>query len=67
MLLMEHNFIFLPIQPTFMGGIVLRLVDFDESPIDKYNATLKLWNFHNQYLSFFDCGPLNLDSNGKTN
>jgi hypothetical protein len=26
-----------------------------------------LWNFHNQYLSFFDCGPLNLDSNGKTN
>ncbi len=31
---------FLPIKPTFMGRIVMRFVDFDESPID--NATLKL-------------------------
>jgi hypothetical protein len=66
MLLMEHNF-FLPIKPTFMGGIVLRLVDFDESSINKYNETLKLWNLHNHYLLFFDYGPLNLGSNGKIN
>jgi len=66
MLLMVHN-LFLPIKPTFMEGIVLRLVDFDESPINKYNATLKLWNLYNQYLLFFNYGPLNLASNGKIN
>ncbi len=33
----------LPIKPIVMGWIVPRLMDFDESTINKSDATLELW------------------------
>jgi len=35
--------IFLPIKLVMMGQIFARLINFDEGPIYRFNATLKLW------------------------
>jgi hypothetical protein len=53
-----------PIKPTPMGWIVPRLMNFDESTINKSNAALELWKLCNQDLTFFNSGPLDLINNG---
>jgi len=35
--------IFLPLKLAMMGWIFARLINFDEAPINKFNATLELW------------------------
>ncbi len=40
----------LPIKPTIMGGIIRRLMDFDENFINKSNIALTLWNLGSQHL-----------------
>jgi hypothetical protein len=40
----------LPIKPTIMGGIIPRLMDFNESFINKSNVSRTLWNLGGQHL-----------------
>jgi len=55
--------LFSPIKPTIMGWIVLRFMDFDEGPINRSNAALKLWNLCCQNLSLLNSGLVNLIHN----
>jgi hypothetical protein len=48
-----------------MGRIIPRLMDFDEGPINKSNATLKLWKLCHQNPLLFKSGPMNLINNGR--
>jgi hypothetical protein len=54
-----------PIKPTPMGKIVPGLTNFDESIINKSNATLELWKLRSQDLMFFISGPPYLIDNGR--
>jgi hypothetical protein len=47
-----------------MGWIVPRLTNFDESTINKSNATLELCKLCSQDLMFFNSGPSDFNSNG---
>jgi len=47
-----------------MGWIVPKLTNFNESTINKSNATLKLWKLRSQDLMFLNSGPLDLINNG---
>ncbi len=40
----------LPIKPTIMGGMIPRLMDFDENFINKSNMALTPWNLGSQHL-----------------
>jgi hypothetical protein len=47
-----------------MGWIVPRLMNFDESTINKSNAALELWKLHSQDPTFLISGPSDLIGNG---
>jgi len=35
--------LFMPIEPCHVGIIIIRVVDFDECPINEHNTILRLW------------------------
>ncbi len=45
-------YLFTPIEPWFVGVIILGLMDLNESPIDEPNTNLELGNMHTK------CSPL---------
>jgi hypothetical protein len=55
------------VEPQPMGGIVIRFVDINDSPIDKFDITLEFRDVNTKGCLFFNKRPSNLITYGFIN
>ncbi len=55
------------VEPQPMGDIVIRFVDLNDSPIDKFDITLEFGDVHTKGCMFFNKRPSNLITYGLIN